>query len=210
MDDAADYGRGLLLDAGIRDVARHPAAREDAVRCLAHAFRQDPVMAFIFPEEAGRLQRIHALYRMALRGFARSGHILMQGQAAAVWQPPQPRRPGFWQQLGDAAEALWRLRGAAARGYAVQTTMQESKPEQPYWYLAMLGSHPASRGSGAAQQLVRTVMSTCDRDGVAAYLESSHPDNIAYYRRFGFELQGELQIPDGPMLWPMRRAPGGA
>jgi hypothetical protein len=48
----------------------------------------------------------------------------------------------------------------------------------------------------------------CDAEYAPAYLESSNPDNIPYYQRFGFEVTGELALPEGgPSLWPMWRAP---
>ena len=45
-----------------------------------------------------------------------------------------------------------------------------------------------------------------DAEHAPAYLESSNPDNRAYYNRFGFEVTGEIVMPDGPTLWPMWRA----
>jgi hypothetical protein len=39
-----------------------------------------------------------------------------------------------------------------------------------------------------------------------AYLESSKPENIALYERFGFEQRDPIRVPAGPELWPMWRA----
>jgi hypothetical protein len=47
----------------------------------------------------------------------------------------------------------------------------------------------------------------CDAEHAPAYLESSNPDNVPYYMRFGFEVTGEIQLPNGgPTMWPMWRA----
>jgi hypothetical protein len=47
----------------------------------------------------------------------------------------------------------------------------------------------------------------CDEAGLGAYLESSKPENVPYYQRFGFAVTGQIDLPDGPPLWPMWRAP---
>ena len=45
-----------------------------------------------------------------------------------------------------------------------------------------------------------------DAEHAPAYLESSNPDNIPYYMRFGFEVTGEIKLPDGgPSMIPMWR-----
>ena len=52
-----------------------------------------------------------------------------------------------------------------------------------------------------------TLLERCDREGIPAYLESSKEKNVPFYRRHGFEVTREIQLPNGPMLWAMWRQP---
>ena len=63
----------------------------------------------------------------------------------------------------------------------------------------------AAKGYGNA--LMRSRLDRCDAEYAPAYLESSNPDNVPYYERFGFEVTGEIRLPDGPSLVPMWRQP---
>jgi ribosomal protein S18 acetylase RimI-like enzyme len=86
--------------------------------------------------------------------------------------------------------------------------MAEVHPEEPHAYLFLLATRPQwqSRGLGAA--LLRDVLGRCDRDGVPAYLEATSEGSRRLYERHGFEVTGEIRLPDGPSLWPMWRSPG--
>jgi predicted N-acetyltransferase YhbS len=91
------------------------------------------------------------------------------------------------------------------RGLVVEEMMKEVHPEEPHWYLAIIGSDPNVRGKGYGQALMRSRLDRCDAEHAPAYLESSNPDNVPYYQRFGFEVTGEIAVPDGPTLIPMWR-----
>ena len=54
---------------------------------------------------------------------------------------------------------------------------------------------------------MRAVLDTCDRDAMPAYLEATSEGNRRLYLRHGFEVTGEIQLPDGPNMWPMWRTP---
>ena len=55
---------------------------------------------------------------------------------------------------------------------------------------------------------MRSRLDRCHAEHAPAYLESSNPDNIPYYTRFGYEITGEIKLPDGgPSMWQMWRAP---
>ena len=85
--------------------------------------------------------------------------------------------------------------------------MAEAHPEEPHWYLAIIGSDPDVRGKGFGNALMRSRLERCDAEFAPAYLESSNPDNVPYYERFGFEVTGEIVVPGGPTLVPMWRRP---
>jgi ribosomal protein S18 acetylase RimI-like enzyme len=86
--------------------------------------------------------------------------------------------------------------------------MERAHPRSPpHWYLAVLGTEPELQGRGLGSAVLAPVLEQADRDGVAAYLESSKESNIAFYARHGFRVSGEVRLPRGPKLWPMWRDP---
>ena len=80
-------------------------------------------------------------------------------------------------------------------------------PEVPHWYLPLIGTDPARQGQGIGGALMHHALARCDRDGTAAYLESSNPRNIPLYQRHGFEILGTIQVGSSPVLTPMLRPP---
>jgi ribosomal protein S18 acetylase RimI-like enzyme len=83
--------------------------------------------------------------------------------------------------------------------------MGNGHPEEPHWYLPMIGVDTFQQNRGIGSSLMREALARCDEDGLPAYLESSNPRNISLYRRFGFEVVGEIRVGDIPPLVPMLR-----
>lgn len=90
---------------------------------------------------------------------------------------------------------------------AIFDAMARYHPEVPHWYLPLIGTDPIRQGEGIGGALMRHALARCDRDGVAAYLESSNPRNIPLYQRHGFEILGTIQFGSSPVLTPMLRPP---
>jgi ribosomal protein S18 acetylase RimI-like enzyme len=193
-------------------------ARKDDIRelswTLARAFYDDPVMVWLLPEEKGRTAHLYRLFATMTRHhhLGRGGvEVARAGPdigAAALWDPPNQ-----WQETNRAQLAMTptfiRVFGRRSmRGRAVQELMKRAHPEEPHWYLAVIGSDPSVRGRGFGQALMRSRLDRVDAEHAPAYLESTKHENIAYYQRFGFELSGEIILPDGgPAMWPMWRPP---
>ena len=194
-----------------------PARKSDVsalALVLARAFHDDPVMRWMQPDALRR--------SVALPGFfaAMTRHHFLGGGgteiatsdsgvgAAALWDPP-----GRWQQTpGEQLPMLPALlrafRGRLGAGRMLTEQMKAVHPEEPHWYLAIIGSDPDVRGAGLGAALMHSRLDRCDSEGAPAYLESSNADNVPYYNRFGFDVTGEIVVPDdGPTLWCMWRAP---
>ncbi len=79
------------------------------------------------------------------------------------------------------------------------------------WYLLLLVVDPSVQRGGIGTRLQAAGMEQADQDGLDCYLETQKPDNVPYYRRFGYEVVEELRpVPAGPPLWTMRRPPQGS
>jgi len=201
----------------MREIQTRAATRADIgdlSQTLARAFADDPVMKWMIPDDQVRRRRLPRLFA-ALTKYQHLDHggveIASSADgigAAALWDPP-----GRWQQTrGDELRTgpimLWTLGTAVLRGQAAAELMKKHHPEEPHWYLAVIGSDPTVRGGGFGQALMRSRLDRVDAEHAAAYLESSNPANVPYYERFGFEVTGEMVLPNGgPSLIPMWRQP---
>jgi GNAT superfamily N-acetyltransferase len=186
----------------------------DAARVLAKAFYDDPVTSWMLPDDKtrltaltrafGPLARHHFLPRAGSEVGVRDGTV----GAATLWDPPGQRKPGLVEQLITTPTMLWAFRTRVPASMRVMELMEKHHPEEPHWYLMLIGSDPAVRGTGFGHALMRSRLDRCDAEGSPAYLENSNPKNESYYLRFGFEIMDEITLPDGgPPLWPMWRAP---
>lgn len=71
----------------------------------------------------------------------------------------------------------------------------------------VLGVHPSQKGRGLGGALLCDVEGIAKSERVVAHLETSNPDNLGLYRRFGYEVQEEITAHGGPPLWTMTTAP---
>jgi GNAT superfamily N-acetyltransferase len=81
-------------------------------------------------------------------------------------------------------------------------------PDEPCWFLDIVAVDATARGGGLGRRLIEHGLARADADGLPAFLETSRPDNVALYERFGFRLVDELGAPgNGPAIWFLRADP---
>ena len=183
-----------------------PEEMPQVISTIVAAFLTDPIMRFAWPSPHDYLQAMP----VATPGFA--GGALQAGSAdieaafggAALWLPPGVHPDGAllegaFRELAEPAHL-----GDLFRTFV---QMEQCHPSEPHWYLPMIGVEPYAQGRGIGGALMRHAVARCDRDGTAAFLESSNPRNISLYERHGFEVVGQIQVGAAPVVTPMLRPP---
>ncbi|MEZ0338678.1 GNAT family N-acetyltransferase [Mycobacterium sp. pV006] len=198
-------------------IAVAPARRADVKllsRVLGRAFFDDPVMTWMMPDDAHRARALPRVFAAMARHHFLAGEATEVADrdgtlgAAALWDPPGRWKQTPREELRMMPAFLLAMGRHMRRGQAMADLMKQHHPEEPHWYLGVIGSDPTVRGAGFGQALMRSRLDRCDAEGAPAYLESTKESNLAYYMRFGFEVTGELHIPGGgPPMWPMWRQP---
>jgi ribosomal protein S18 acetylase RimI-like enzyme len=183
-------------------------------RVLGRAFFDDPVMKWMVPDDAKRSRALPRVFAAMTRHHFLAGNAVEVSErpggpgAAALWDPPGRWKQTQREELRMMPAFLLAMGLQVGRGMGVSELMKKHHPEEPHWYLAVIGSDPDVRGGGFGQALMRSRLDRCDAEGAPAYLESTKEANVPYYMRFGFEVTGEITIPDGgPTMWQMWRRP---
>ncbi len=196
-----------------------PARRADITELshtLGRAFYDDPVSVWIMPDAKARTAHLWKFFATVTRHHHLAGggaEVACDGStigAAALWDPPGRWKQSARQQLMMLPSFLFGFGARLTTGRklgALLEQMKQQHPEEPHWYLAVLGSDTSVRGKGYGHALMQSRLDRVDAEHAPAYLESSKAENVPYYQRFGFEVTGELVMPGGPTLWPMWRRP---
>jgi GNAT superfamily N-acetyltransferase len=198
------------VDVRLATVADVPAL----TRTLARAFDDDPVTGHLLPPSIRRrTDRLARFMSLGTRTAVGDSTVYTNDElsGAAVW-----RRPGRWRLptrdlMGDGPALARTLGRRLPLAISCLRAIEARHPEEPHWYLEILGTDPPSQGRGVGRSLMAPVLDRCDREELPAYLESSKERNVPYYERHGFRVREEMRLPrGGPPLWLMWREPQSA
>ncbi|WP_017597004.1 GNAT family N-acetyltransferase [Nocardiopsis lucentensis] len=203
-------------DVGVRTATMNDVAR--LVRVLGRAFQDDPLFRWFFPDGEDRLARsmrvcaLNAGFGHVPGGTAwvhesretAGGTPVIGG--AALWTPPGETAEGPLTALRSLPHWV-RLMGVARvlRVFRFLGAVRATAPEEPHWYLAVLGTDPAVQGTGVGSRLLRDGLARADADGVPVYLETMNPANIGFYERHGFRVVRAVNEPSAPPTYCMLR-----
>jgi ribosomal protein S18 acetylase RimI-like enzyme len=197
--------------------------REDEVPAvsalLTRVFWSTPISETLSPDPVRR----EAISRWLFASNARYG--LLYGEVwaaagadgaligAAIWWGPDFVQPDAERAaLSGLADApgIFDQAGFARRHEVavVLDALHHAAVPKRHWYLTFLGVEPEAQGRGVAGQLLAPMIDRLDRERLPAFLETAQPRNVSYYRRYGFEVAGEMPLPSSDIVfWGMRRDP---
>jgi ribosomal protein S18 acetylase RimI-like enzyme len=173
------------------------------IAILTLAFSNDPAARWTWPDPKVFIEAFPR-FAKAFGGaaFAKGTAHRIGWIGAALWLPPgvEPDEAAMGALMEQTADA-----STAIDGPKVMQQMASYHPQEPHWYLPMIGVDPAWQGKGFGSTLLKHATDICDRDGVPAYLESSNLANVPLYERHGFEVIGRIQAGGSPVITPMLR-----
>jgi len=183
----------------------------------ARAFHNDPFFEFLAPRPIQRARGLSLFCRSYVSVLGDAGHVLGARRAdgrlvgVAAWVKPGRYPLPIPAQLREAGGAFWALASrprALVDGSKYLLGIEKVHPRENLWYLQLLVVDPSVQRIGIGGMLQRPELARADEEGLACYLETQNPDNLPYYRRFGYEVVKELRpVKNGPPLWTMRREP---
>lgn len=180
------------------------------VATVVAAFHDDPAWDYMVGSGTPAAHAFaHALLVPRIEA-ATAWVAVVEGSAGAVamWDRVAPEPRG-----GDAE--WWAAFAAdvgpevAARVDRYDAVLKEKQPARPYWYLGVLATRPEHQGRGLATAVVQPAFALAAAEGWDCWLETSKPGNKDFYRRRGFTESVEVDFPDGPPTWWMRRPHAG-
>ena len=173
---------------------------------LVRANWADPAARWVWPDSQRFLMYFPSFVRaFGGKAFAHESAYYIDGYiGAALWLPPD---------VHPDENALIALLQRTVSDqiqkdvFAVFEQMSRYHPNEPHWYLPLMGVDPSQQSKGFGSALLQHILIQFDRNNKLAYLESSNPRNIPLYKRHGFELLGTIQTGTSPSISPMLRRP---
>jgi GNAT superfamily N-acetyltransferase len=189
-----------------------PARRPAGAELLADAFVDYPAWLSIGPDSPGRRRTmLRRFYAGAMTRAQRWG-----GSVNFASEDEEPTAvlitygPGGWPPpLRSFALEAWGVAlagpGPAVRGLVSSTAIESVHPTEPHFFVHTLGVGPRHQRRGAGGALLQPLIGEAERLELPVHLTTSAPENLPYYRRFGFEVVAESSLPRGVPLWSMIR-----
>lgn len=196
-------------------MAEHPPAVREAtetdipraVTTLGRAFAHYPWTRHTVSADR-HIERLEGFNRLLLERIGiRFGRVWIadDGDAVAVWTTPDTAEAG--DVFTELAPRLAELAGERLpQQQAAEAAMAPHRPTEPVWFLGTVGVDPARQGSGLGRAVLTPGIEAAAAAGVPAFLETSDQNNVQLYKRLGFDVTAEVDIPDGgPRTWAMTR-----
>lgn len=185
-----------------------------------HAFRDYPLHVELFPGPADqRADYVRSLYTAIVadcvhHGVTHAAYDDGRLVGVAAWLAPGGYPQSLLRQLRWLPVATTVVRNHRDRiRQALQALwkVEEHHPDEPpHWYLATIAVQPDAQGAGIGRHLVRPILDLTDRVNEPAFLETTSPENRAWYERLGFEtIVAVPAFQGGPIQWAMWRDPAG-
>ena len=181
-----------------------PSQLEAASNALMMGFSNDPFQRWLMPDPTIYYKNFKKwTINTCKQSFLEEGVFGDENNyGTAVWFPP-----GFNIDFADVSETYKDIpKDRKAEAFKMFEMIGESRVHDA-WYLEYLAVDPSKQGSGLGSLILKESLKVMDELEEAAYLESSNPQNMSLYERFGFRFLKKIQVGSSPQINTMFRQP---
>ena len=168
----------------------------EACRLLARAFMSNPDHVAAFGTAA--LAKNEAFFRAALQVL--KGQTLVATDGSRIvglihWVDSPRCQVGGIEKLRLIPVMVSQLGvGATVRVVSWLSTWSKHDPRKPHVHLGPVGVLPEAQGQHIGSRLMTRYCEALTETGAVGYLETDRPENVAFYRRFGFETTKVVRV----------------
>lgn len=193
------------LQAGWLD---EPVLRGQGTAVAARALRDNPMSLVLSDDPLMRTEILHGAFEMVVENGpapvgVRVGNCLL---AIAAYAPPgqciSSILPPADRQLSDPPSSASEL----DRFLHCGSVMADRDLLEEHCHVGPVGVEPGFQGKGIGSLVLTTLCDRFDEQHELAWLETDKPENVAFYRRHGFEVADEVDVLSAK-FWFMRRDP---
>ena len=192
---------------GVRTRHAMLSEHEQIVDLCTTAFADEPLTAWIHPDEATRREHLRLMFDASLQEAIGSESVIV-----AVAHDNSPLGASIWHQQSPlpSIEDEDEIPGddlLSQRLRMIQKATDGRRPQIPHLYLPSMAVRPQSRRLGIGGMMLAAGFERAAASAVPVYLEASSPDNRRFYARHGFSNHdAPIHIADdAPTLQPMWR-----
>ena len=187
-----------------------PVYLEDCITVLSDAFVTNPLHLCAFG--AGRMDQNRLFFRIGIRHmFVGESFVALENEQLCGYMHFNP-----WPYCLPAPEEiptviasmLLPLGGAIPQVIRWFTRWCHLDPEEPHVHLGPIGVAPEMQGRGVGTALMQRYIDHLDQKKAAGYLETDRPENVEFYKRFGFIVQLNEELIGAPIWYMWRPARG--
>jgi ribosomal protein S18 acetylase RimI-like enzyme len=170
-----------------------PSDLNEAVGCLATAFKSDAITGFLLQTGPGYRERVTQFFSLLMRArMALKMPVVVARSDAGIhgaamgYATVHPAWPKGLTEDWDQFERG--IPGLTDRMATYDEIAAKGKPQDPHYYLGVIGVDPDLHGRGIGTELLRSFcgISASDPLSCGVYLETAQASNLGFYERAGF------------------------
>jgi len=174
-----------------------PELMNATIDVLSRAFAKSPIHLAAFGTDSV-VERNRVFFRVGLPLFRGRRLVAMEGPKVVGFMH-WVESPGCQFSLGQKVSSV----PSMFRGFGLRSTLRVSSwlaawaqndAAGLHWHLGPIGVDPEIQGKGVGRLLMSAYCSALDGKLASGFLETDKAENVAFYRRFGFEVVREVQV----------------